>query len=46
MPDADRHIDDDELERYVRDRLSDEDAAPIDTRTCGSASSARIGWRR
>ena len=30
MPDADRHIDDDDLERYVLDQLSEGDAAPID----------------
>jgi uncharacterized protein YlaI len=30
VPDADRHIDDDDLERYVLDRLSQQDAAPID----------------
>ena len=30
MPDADRHIDDDALERYVLDQLQEDDAAPID----------------
>jgi uncharacterized protein YlaI len=30
MSDADRHIDDDALERYVLDLLSEGDAAPID----------------
>ena len=30
MPDADRHIDDDTLERYVLDQLSEDKAAPID----------------
>ena len=30
MPDADRHIDDDDLERYVLDQLSEAEAAPID----------------
>jgi len=30
VPDADRHIDDDDLERYVQDQLSENDAAPID----------------
>ena len=30
MPDADRHIDDDDLERYVPDQLSEDQAAPID----------------
>ena len=30
MPDADRHIDDDALDRYVLDQLSEKEAAPID----------------
>ena len=30
VPDADRHIDDDDLERYVLDQLSEDEAAPID----------------
>ena len=30
MPDADRHIDDDDLERYVLDRQSEERAAAIE----------------
>jgi len=30
VPDRDRHIDDDDLERYVLDQLSEKNAAPID----------------
>jgi anti-sigma factor RsiW len=30
VPAADRHIDDDDLERYVLDQLSEDAAAPID----------------
>ena len=30
MPDADRHIDDDDLEHYVLDRLTEERVAPIE----------------
>jgi hypothetical protein len=30
VPDADRHIDDDDLERYVLDRLPEERAAAIE----------------